>query len=412
MEVRCGGFACGSFEELRHAASDVLTVGALTASLVAAGALAVPGVDAEADELHDLTERVLEELVGAANMFGDSAGGAVAQGEGNTAKEEADAEAYAQTMAYGWPTVHDEPTQPRAQGRFAKSFPLLFPMGIADLHDDRPIKVSTPEYVQHFFRLAWTWASPSGQRFAWALVDTLLLQEARGKSFAVHRQAMRRYGNRIRGGAVLIKGKLRELLANDDNARALIGSISAVGRDARSTPMHWAYEGKKLTASVQYLSWRPPWVRAPPGADDVAQVFISDEHRVDDVLGLGRIPTFWWTLNAKYNALFEVHRLNVRGQLERDAVGQYADTLSDVRFDFVRSAPDLAAYMIALRTELAMRMTMPAIVPHTPAQPFLAMARFETGKGGNPHFHGFTIGAGGPALKRADADLSADRKGD
>ena len=109
-------------------------------------------------------------------------------------------------------------------------------------------------------------------------------------------------GHRIRGGAVLTKGKLRELLANEDNARALIGSISTVGRDVRSTPMHWAYEGKKLTASVQYLSWRPPWVRAPPGADDVAQVFISDDHRVDDVLGLGRIPTFWWTLNAKYGA--------------------------------------------------------------------------------------------------------------
>ena len=54
---------------------------------------------------------------------------------------------------------------------------------------------------------------------------------------------------------MLTKGKLRELLENEDNARALVGSISTMGRDVRSTQMHWGYEGKKLTAAVQFLSW-------------------------------------------------------------------------------------------------------------------------------------------------------------
>ena len=61
--------------------------------------------------------------------------------------------------------------------------------------------------------------------------------------------------------------------------------------------MHWADEGRKLTAAVQFLSWRPPWVKPRTGVDDV-ETFTKDEHRVADRYGLGRIPTTWWTLNA------------------------------------------------------------------------------------------------------------------
>ena len=42
----------------------------------------------------------------------------------------------------------------------------------------------------------------------------------------------------------------------------------------------------------------------------------------------------------------------------------------------------------------------------------MAMARFETGDGGNPHFHGFSIGAGGPRLGRVDADMNLEVIGD
>ncbi len=146
------------------------------------------------------------------------------------------------------------------------------------------------KHVQHLFRLPWTWG-PHGDRLAWALVNTVLLHGARGKSFAVYKQAMRRYGNCLRGQRVLTKGKLRELLANEDTARAPAGNISTMGRDLRSTPMQWAFEGKKLTAAVQFLSWRPPWVMAPRGADDDVQPFLAGEHRVEDAFGLGRIPT-------------------------------------------------------------------------------------------------------------------------
>ena len=130
---------------------------------------------------------------------------------------------------------------------------------------------------------------------------------------------------------------------------------------------------------------------------------------MQDRHGLGRIPSLWWTLNPKYNALYEIHRLNVRAQLGRDAVANYEDNLSDVRFDYVRSAPDLASYMIALRTELSMRVVMPAVLPHSADEPYLCMARFETGASGNPHLHGFSLGAGGPRLGRVRADRAEDQ---
>jgi len=56
-----------------------------------------------------------------------------------------------------------------------------------------------------------------------------------------------------------------------------------------------------------------------------------------------------------------------------------------------------------------MRIVMPSLVPHTPEQPFLSMARFECGDGsGNPHFHGFVVGAGNPKLGRVRGDVTAE----
>jgi hypothetical protein len=64
--------------------------------------------------------------------------------------------------------------------------------------------------------------------------------------------------------------------------------------------------------------------------------------------------------------------------------------------------------MIALRTELSMRVVMPAVLPHSAGEPYLRMARFEAGASGNPHFHGFSLGAGGPRLGRVRADRPED----
>merc|ERR1711965_960705 len=85
-----------------------------------------------------------------------------------------------------------------------------------------------------------------------------------------------------------------------------------VGKDVRASPMQWSYEGKKLDCAVRHLSWRPPWVaglageEAPGGAE-----FLMGNTTVKDSVGLGRSPALWWTLNCRYNAAYDIHRLNV-----------------------------------------------------------------------------------------------------
>ena len=40
-----------------------------------------------------------------------------------------------------------------------------------------------------------------------------------------------------------------------------------------------------------------------------------------------------------------------------------------------------------------MRVVMPSLLPASEDEPYMCMSRFETGESGNPHFHGFSIGA-------------------
>ena len=110
---------------------------------------------------------------------------------------------------------------------------------------------------------------------------------------------------------------------------------------------------------------------------------------------------------CKYNAAYDVHRLNLesggREALDAKAVGK-----DEVRFLFARDNPDLVAYLLALRTELHMRMVMPAVVPHSEREPYLAMSRAECGGSGNPHSHGFSVGATAPYMDRVRADVDGE----
>ena len=132
--------AADLYAELCRLCGGKLTTRSLVDQLLGASALAL----SDGDQVEDLIERVLGTLAGAANMFGDSGAGALARDDGNAGAEQADAAEYAESLAYGWPAVHDEHTLPRAPGHFAKSFPLKFPMGVADLFDDRDSPVTPP----------------------------------------------------------------------------------------------------------------------------------------------------------------------------------------------------------------------------------------------------------------------------
>ena len=95
-------------------------------------------------------------------------------------------------------------------------------------------------------------------------------------------------GGVIDRGAVLTRAQLREIMKDEAAVRTMVNQLTVMGRDVRSTPMQWSFEGKKLDAAVKFLSWRPPWVRARASDGSVPQesCFIKDEHCVDDDLGL------------------------------------------------------------------------------------------------------------------------------
>ena len=148
---------------------------------------------------------------------------------------------------------------------------------------------------------------------------------------------MRRVGFGLQGGRVLTKGELRNILQEENRMRVLVSQLSTVGRDVRSTTMQWAYEGKKLDCTVKHMSWVPPWVdREDLGADEKpkgryfmdldGQRFthldvppesrpLAEDKVVADCVGLGRHPSLWWTLSCKYNAAYDVQRLNTKSCL-------------------------------------------------------------------------------------------------
>ena len=243
-------------------------------------------------------------------------------------------------------------------------------MGIADPCDpDRPRPVPRKDYVQHLlrYRTGHFVNGRRGHRVVWTLVNSELLAEAAGKGFAVHSGVVRRLrGGVVDGGAVLTRAGLREIMKDEAALRSIVNQLAVMGRDVRSTPMQWSYEGKKLDAAVKFLSWRPPWVRAVArdGAQQLEGAFIQDQCRVDDGLGLGRIPAFWWTQNCRYNYAYDVQRLNTSAEFVREALTSRMDEHDHVRFAFTKGSPDLVAFQLTLRTELNMRVVMPTVVPH------------------------------------------------
>ena len=113
----------------------------------------------------------------------------------------------------------------------------------------------------------------------------------------------------------------------------------------------------KLDATVKHMSWVPPWVRQDTRSESAeeslgARFMDDDDVRVQDTVGLGRHPSLWWTLNCKYNAAYDVQRLNTDGTAGRAGLRTRGEGDKEELFDFTRDNPDLVAYEMALRTEL------------------------------------------------------------
>ena len=169
------------------------------------------------------------------------------------------------------------------------------------------------EHVQHLLRLrdGRVVSGLRGHRLVHSLVNTLLVLESMVKSRQVHRIAMRRLGGRVVGAEVLTRRALRDLFESEHTKRMVVGQILSVGKDVRSTVAHWNQQQKMLDCAVKTVSWRPPFVEnATLGAADPMVGLLGKSIQVPDRIGLGRIPSMWWTLNNKYNGLYDVHRFN------------------------------------------------------------------------------------------------------
>ena len=85
-------------------------------------------------------------------------------------------------ISYPWPPIGQQPTPQLDDGRFAKSFPIEFPMGQGDLHQPRLRGDFSPEeWAQHLFLYfdGRFLSSTRGHRVTWAIFNTVLLEDSR-----------------------------------------------------------------------------------------------------------------------------------------------------------------------------------------------------------------------------------------
>src|SRR5665648_148413 len=176
----------------------------------------------------------------------------------------------------------DEPSGMREVGRFEKSHPLEFPMGIGGLYDDMRHEDRRPSarvWAQHLLRLwgGWCVHGLRGHRLVWAIVNTVLLEETRGKGFAVQKAARKRLGYPD-GGGPLTREALKAVLQHEETAGSVVNCLMRIGSSVRSTPMQWANESRELDCCVKYLSWPQPWA---------CLLYTSDAADEEDSVDLG-----------------------------------------------------------------------------------------------------------------------------
>ena len=234
-------------------------------------------------------------------------------------REIAEAVAGVAKMNFGWHGISDEPSGVQDVGRFEKAYPLEFPMGIGGLYDDMRHELRRPtarQWAQHLLRLwgGWCVHGLRGHRLVWAIVNTVLLQETRGKSYIVQKAALRRLGYPA-GEAPMTREELKAVLHHEETAGSVVNCLMKVGSSVRSTPMQWASESRDLDTCVKHLSWPQPWVVPAQGCNmnEPPYCYLHENATTKDHLGCGvkgRIPGAWWTLNHRYNFDYEVHRLS------------------------------------------------------------------------------------------------------
>ena len=163
---------------------------------------------------------------------------------------EADTHAHLRDHAFAWPQIHEERSRERSDGRFVTAFPLVFPMGVADLYQPRlRSDFTVVEAVQHLFRYhtGHLLRSNDGHRATWALFNTALRDIGYDKGGLVHKNVNER---------ILTKAELRTMY---ETRRDLVSRVSSFGAEIPTTSMQWKREAHELEWIVRQMSWAPPW---------------------------------------------------------------------------------------------------------------------------------------------------------
>ncbi len=205
-------FSFHAFREAAVASGGLVTVGSLAA-------WCRYRVHQDFGRAHDESDEEVEdilrfELCSVEQFFGtEGSGGAMEHGEEVLDAEEESARV-AESVVHGWPAVSRKPVPAADVGRFVRAHPLEFPMGIADLYDPCVRAVTPQEWAQHLLRYhtGQFVCGLHGHRVVRAIVNAVLVLEARGKGFAVQRNVVRRMGCRMAGQSPMTPGELREMM--------------------------------------------------------------------------------------------------------------------------------------------------------------------------------------------------------
>ena len=156
-----------------------------------------------------------------------------------------------ENAVHPWPAVDKTPVPAIEEGRFAKAYPLEFPMGTGDLKQPQLRQDYTAtEWAQHKFRYfdGRFVSSSRGHRVTWAIFDTALLEHSRHRGHAYHKAT---------DSHVLTKRNLRELIQTRED---LVRTMAAFGADIPTTPMFWKRMTTQLEWCVRQMSWFPAWI--------------------------------------------------------------------------------------------------------------------------------------------------------
>ena len=286
-----------------------------------------------------------------------------------------------------WPSISETPAKFDEIGKFVKSFPLEFPMGLGDYYQSHlRSDFNMRDWLQHKIRYydGRFVSSNRAHRIIWAMFNQALMDDASRASAIFHKAS---------DSQALTKRELKKIT---EDRSSILRNLTAYGAPIETSPMFWRKQGVELETIVRHMSWKPSWVveNEPENVEaEVSEPRTSSSFKPAKNLGLGRIPAIWFTLNCPYNYLHCIHRFNFALTPDMSPEDE-----RQCRVKFCLDNPDIVAMIHVVRVELLIRIVMASIVPNSPAEPFLYWARFEEGTSGNPHAHGLVYASGNPSI--------------